>query len=130
MSCSVRPARPDGHGSSWDLLAAREEQIRVWIEKDGLSIVKIEQFLARSGCVVPYRTLHRFAVERCVRKVAQATGVEHPSLDSADDVEIIDCQTRARTLSETYGYQPTWGCPSAPLRRQIDELMAASAADS
>jgi len=27
-----------------------------------LSIVKIAELLARQGCVVPYRTLHRFAV--------------------------------------------------------------------
>ncbi len=30
-----------------------------------LSIVKIAELLARQGFVVPYRTLHRFAVERC-----------------------------------------------------------------
>jgi hypothetical protein len=49
---AVRPARPDGHGASWVALSAREEQIRSWVGKDGLSIVKIEELLARSGCVV------------------------------------------------------------------------------
>lgn len=66
---AVRPARANGHGRSWDLLLAREEQIKNWVAGgDGqppLSIVKIEELLARQGCVVPYRTLHRFAVERC-----------------------------------------------------------------
>jgi hypothetical protein len=65
---AVRPARPNGHGSSWAALLEREEQITAWVKGgDGrhpLSVLKIEELLARSGCVVPYRTLHRFAVER------------------------------------------------------------------
>jgi transposase len=40
---------------------------------DPLSIVKIEQLLARRGVVVPYRTLHRFAVERCGFRVRGST---------------------------------------------------------
>ena len=42
-----------------------EEQIRAWVAAVRvswpLSIVKIEELLARQGCRVPYRTLHRFA---------------------------------------------------------------------
>jgi hypothetical protein len=38
-----------------------------------VSIVKIEELLARQGCVVPYRTLHRFAVERCGFRVKGTT---------------------------------------------------------
>jgi transposase len=60
----VRPARPNGHGAAWDLLAARKEEITKWV-KDGLSVVKIEVLLTRSGTRVPYRTLHRFASEEC-----------------------------------------------------------------
>jgi transposase len=30
-----------------------------------VTVVKIHELLARQGCVVPYRTLHRFATERC-----------------------------------------------------------------
>lgn len=66
----VRPARPSGHGAAWDALEAHEEQIRAWVAGEGpdgkpLSVVKVHELLARRGCVVPYRTLHRFAVERC-----------------------------------------------------------------
>ena len=65
----VRPARPNGHGASWELLLSREEQITKWVAGgDGqrpLSVVKIDQLLARAGCVVSYRTLHRFCVQRC-----------------------------------------------------------------
>ena len=60
----VRPARPNGHGAAWDPLAARRDDIAEWV-KDGLSIVKIEVLLTRSGTRVPYRTLHRFAAEEC-----------------------------------------------------------------
>ena len=74
---AVRPARPNGHGASWDLLLAHQEQIKKWVAggegEKPLSIVKIEELLARSGCAVPYRTLHRFAVERCGFRVKSTT---------------------------------------------------------
>ena len=74
---AVRPARPNGHGASWELLLGHEEQIRAWVSggdgRDALSIVKIEELLARQGVRVPYRTLHRFAVERCGFGVGSAT---------------------------------------------------------
>ena len=71
---AVRPARPNGHGASWEVLLAHEEQIRDWVggagvdgrRQEPLSIVKIEELLTRPGVMVPYRTLHRFAV-RAVR---------------------------------------------------------------
>jgi transposase len=74
---AVRPARPNGHGASWELLLGHEEQIRAWVSggdgRDALSIVKIEELLARQGVRVPYRTLHRFAVERCGFGVGSST---------------------------------------------------------
>ena len=74
---AVRPARPNGHGASWGLLLGHEDQIRAWVAggegRDPLSIVKIEELLARQGVVAPYRTLHRFAVERCGFKVKTTT---------------------------------------------------------
>jgi hypothetical protein len=66
---AVRPVRPHGHGAAWERLTPFEEQIRAWVAGDGehppLTITKIEVLLARQGCVVPYRTLHRFASQRC-----------------------------------------------------------------
>ncbi len=75
---AVCPARTGGHGASWDALEARHDQIQQWVSGTGegekpLSIVKIEQLLARSGCVVPYRTLHRFAVQRCDFRIKGTT---------------------------------------------------------
>jgi hypothetical protein len=61
---AVRPARRDGRGASWETLEAQHVQIKAWVMV-GLSVVKIGIKLERMGVVVPYRTLHRFRVERC-----------------------------------------------------------------
>jgi transposase len=61
---AVRPARPAGHGSSWEALAPREAEITAWV-KAGLTLVKIGELLERSGTAVPYRTLARFAAAGC-----------------------------------------------------------------
>ena len=104
---AVRPARPNGHGASWELLLAHEEQIRRWVAggngQDSLSIVKIEELLVRQGVRVPYRTLHRFAVERCgfrvttttVRVVDGEPGVEC-QIDFAQMGFILDPETGKR----------------------------------
>lgn len=104
---AVRPARPNGHGAAWEQLLAHEEQISQWVKGgDGhepLSIVKIEELLARQGCVVPYRTLHRFATERCgfrpkkttVRVVDGEPGVEC-QVDFAQMGYLLDPETGRR----------------------------------
>ncbi|MFH5823145.1 IS21 family transposase [Georgenia sp. AZ-5] len=75
---AVRPARPNGHGAAWEALLAREGQITAWVAGDGkdakaLTVVKIHELLARQGCVVPYRTLHRFVTERCGYRAKETT---------------------------------------------------------
>lgn len=60
----VRPSRPAGHGESWQLLEQRKDDVEKWV-KVGLTLVKIGELLERSGTVVPYRTLARFAAEEC-----------------------------------------------------------------
>lgn len=57
----VRPDRPRGNGASWEAIAAQREQIQAWLKQD-LTLAKIHMLLGRRGVVVPYRTLHRFAV--------------------------------------------------------------------
>ena len=87
---AVRPVRPNGHGASWEVLLAHEEQIQGWVAggqgQDPLSIVKIEELLARQGVRVPYRTLHRFAVERCGFRVKATT------VRVADGEPGVECQ--------------------------------------
>lgn len=101
---AVRPVRPNGHGAAWQALGEREEQISRWVKggegTEALSIVKIAELLAREGCVVPYRTLHRFAVERCgfgakattVRIAEGEPGVEC-QIDFAQMGYLLDPQT-------------------------------------
>lgn len=57
----VRPDRPRGNGASWEAIAEQREQIQAWLKQD-LTLAKIHMLLGRRGVVVPYRTLHRFAV--------------------------------------------------------------------
>jgi transposase len=61
---AVRPVRPAGHGSAWQLLQQQREQITAWVGQ-GLTVVKIGTLLQRRGVTVPYRTLHRFCVQCC-----------------------------------------------------------------
>ena len=60
---AVRPDRPQGYGSAWEALCANHDRINKWV-KDGLTVVKIGDLLARQGVVVPPRTLHRYCAER------------------------------------------------------------------
>lgn len=89
---AVRPARPNGRGASWELLLEREGQITAWVKgdkdagQDPLSIVKIEELLARQGVRVPYRTLHRFAAERCGFRAKSTT------VRVADGEPGVECQ--------------------------------------
>jgi len=81
----VRPARPNGHGAAWEALTARRADIAGWV-KGGKTLVKIEDLLARSGTVVPYRTLHRFAVAECGFRVRGTT------VRVADGDPGVECQ--------------------------------------
>jgi transposase len=57
----VRPDRPRSTGAAWEAIAAQRDQIATWLKQD-LTLAKIHMLLGRRGVVVPYRTLHRFAV--------------------------------------------------------------------
>ncbi|HSJ19186.1 MAG TPA: hypothetical protein VK964_01310 [Nocardioidaceae bacterium] len=82
---AVRPARPGGHGVAWDALAPHEELIRGWVDR-GLRLTKIQVLLARRGVTVPYRTLHRFATDRC------GFGQGRVTLPVADGEPGAECQ--------------------------------------
>ncbi|MBP2413243.1 transposase [Arthrobacter stackebrandtii] len=90
---AVRPSRPNGHGPAWEALAGHEEQIRAWVTGTGtgkagraLNLVKVHELLSRQGCQVPYRTLHRFATERCGYRVKTTT------VRVADGEPGVECQ--------------------------------------
>ncbi|MGH3797656.1 MAG: IS21/IS408/IS1162 family transposase [Pseudonocardiaceae bacterium] len=82
---AVRPVRRSGHGAAWDSLLAHEQQIREWIEA-GLQLTNAHGKLTRLGVVVPYRTLHRFGVERC------GFGRRPSTVRVADGEPGVECQ--------------------------------------
>ena len=82
---AVRPARAGGHGAAWEVLAGQEQQIREWVDA-GLSLTNVHGKLTRRGVVVPYRTLHRFASERC------GFGRRQPTVRVADGEPGVECQ--------------------------------------
>jgi glutamate synthase domain-containing protein 2 len=66
-------------------------------------------------------------LRRDLVKVAEACGVEHPSLIDADSIEVLDGRTSSTTLREVYGYQPGWGMPGAADRDEIARIMTREA---
>jgi transposase len=82
---AVRPARVSGHGAAWDGLVPWTEQITSWVKAD-LQLVNIHGKLARRGVAVPYRTLHRFASERC------GFGPRQLTVRVADGEPGVECQ--------------------------------------
>ncbi len=74
---AVRPAWPAGHGQAWEDRGPWAEQITAWV-KANLQLTNIHGKLTRRGVGVPYRTLHRFAVEQC------GFGRRQPTLRVAD----------------------------------------------
>lgn len=108
---AVRPVRPGGHGTAWEMLDAQLEQITAWV-KDDLTVVKIGDLLARRGVVVPYRTLHRFCVERAgYRGRAARTTVR-----VADGEPGMECQVDFAKMGLLYD-------PSAGRRRSVHALI-------
>jgi len=57
----IRTGRPTGHGEGWQRLEGERAFIAERIGKQ-LHLIKIHELLVRRGVIVPYRTLHRFAV--------------------------------------------------------------------
>jgi DNA-binding Lrp family transcriptional regulator len=104
---AVRPVRPNGHGEAWETLLGHEEQIRAWVsggERDGvkrdpLSIVKIEELLARQGC-------------GC--RIGRCTGSPSNGADSAPDVAPRSGSPTATPGWRASSTSPRWACCSTP----------------
>jgi transposase len=105
----VRPARPGGHGLAWERLEACQEQIERQV-KQGLTVVKIGILLERRGVVVPYRTLHRFCVERC------GFGRTAATVRVADGEPGAECQI-------DFGYLGMLADPVTGRRRKVHALI-------
>lgn len=106
---AVRPVRPGGHGLAWEQLDARQAEIEALV-KDGLSVVKVGVLLERRGVVVPYRTLHRFCVERC------GFGKTAATVRVADGEPGAECQL-------DFGYLGLLADPVTGQRRKVHALI-------
>jgi transposase len=106
---AVRPVRPGGHGRPWDQLEACQEQVAGQV-KAGLSVVKIGVLLERQGVVVPYRTLHRFCVERC------GFGKTAATVRVADGEPGVECQI-------DFGYLGMLADPVSGRQRKVHALI-------
>ncbi|MTB87712.1 FMN-binding glutamate synthase family protein [Aeromicrobium senzhongii] len=64
------------------------------------------------------------ALRRDLLKVAEAVGVVHPGLITADDIDILDGQRSKVSLRELYGYEPGWGELGKGVRQELFDVMA------
>lgn len=64
-----------------------QAEITGWV-KDGLTLVKMHEFLGRRGVVVPYRTLARFAAAECGYSSSSRPGVTVPVADGKPGEEV------------------------------------------
>jgi len=106
---AVRPARPGGHGLAWEQLEAHHADIQARVDA-GLSVVKVGVLLERRGVVVPYRTLHRFCVERCGFGKSAAT------------VRVADGEPGAEVQID-FGYLGLLADPVTGHRRKVHALI-------
>jgi transposase len=109
----VRPVRLGGHGVAWEQLEACHAEIGAQV-KAGLSVVKIGVLLERRGVVVPYRTLHRFCVERC------GFGRTASTVRVADGEPGAECQL-------DFGYLGMLADPVTGRRRKVHALIFTAA---
>jgi transposase len=84
----VRPHRADGHGQAWAVLTAHHEEIKDMLGRQGLTVVKAGELLARRGVVVPERTLHRYALE----VLGHGRGAAKATVPVADGEPGAECQ--------------------------------------
>jgi transposase len=105
----VRPVRPGGHGQAWEQLEGCHAEIGALV-KQGLSVVKVGVLLERRGVVVPYRTLHRFCVERC------GFGKTAATVRVADGEPGVECQV-------DFGYLGMLADPVTGRRRKVHALI-------
>jgi hypothetical protein len=113
----VRPHRPDGHGASWAALRANHDQLEVWLIKEGLTVVKAHDLLARQGTVVPQRSLHRYAL--CELGVGRSLRSTTVRVADGDPGSKMPDRLRAHGPDTRSGQRPVPGVLGAGLHRRL-----------
>ena len=93
IATQVRPVRDEASpGESQARLLPHHAQIEAWLspedERRGLRLTKVQQLLARKGVVVPYSSLHRFAVEQCGFADRRRLTVRRADVDPGELAEV------------------------------------------
>ena len=106
----VRPGPKDPEpGETEGLLLSHREQIQQWLagseHERGLRLTKVRRLLERQGIVVPYSSLHRFAVTHCqfgrgrmTVRCAPCRPGELSEIDFGRLGYLVDPQTQRRRL--------------------------------
>jgi len=85
----VRPHRSDGRGEARRLLDDHRDQLKTWLDTDGLTVVKVHELLERRGVVVPQRTLHRYALEELgIGRSVRGTTVRVADGELGDELQV------------------------------------------
>jgi transposase len=85
---AVRPHRTDGHGAAWRELEDHAEQLRAWLEGDGLTVAKVHTLLSRRGVSVPARTLERYCAQLCGPRRGPTTTVRVADGEPGDELQV------------------------------------------
>ena len=93
VSKRMRPVGEHALTEAQRLLMLHKEQIRLWLkpaesEKRGLRLSKVHLLLARQGALIPYSTLHRFAIKHCGFGVAGRVTVRMADVSPGELAEI------------------------------------------
>ncbi len=71
----IAQSRPDRHGESWSLCEGVHERIGGWVDRGDVPVRKMRELLARSGTVVPERTLNRYIAAKFPKPVVSTVRV-------------------------------------------------------
>lgn len=64
VMAAIRQDRPDRHGETWSVLCGEHDRIAGWVKAGDVPVRKMVELLARSGTVVPERTVNRYVAEK------------------------------------------------------------------
>jgi len=112
----VRPHRIDGRGEARRLLDAHRDQLVRWLDKEGLTVVKVHELLERNGVVVPERTLHRYALEELgIGRSARESTVRVADGKPGDELQVDFGRLGRIGDSETGRQRDLWALVFTPV---------------
>jgi transposase len=110
VAAQVRTPQPTGRSEPTQGLAPHRDQIRAWLEADGLRLTKVHRRLVAQGLAVSYSSLYRFAQAHCAFGAPRVTvRVAEPPPGEAAEVD--------------FGLLGLWTDPATGRRHRIHGLL-------